>query len=348
MLNTRQDMYIKALEVGIKLSSYISNYKKRIGLGCSTPKEKRILQLRLSFKKYLKETPTCIEVTITDIDKICITEDTKRAIVAINDITNNDKRALDEKNLLVESDLNVDVGCYLFYDNCYWLTIFKEHKEMDTYKHFIIKRCNQFFNYKYKGQMYKIPIAVENLTLYSDGMADNKYTSISDTKRQLYFGSNPVTKTIDIDTRIMLTGKTVFRVTSINDFEYNGRETGADGLIKAICLQDALISKDDTVNNIAWNDLSENDSVIIPFSKIIGEEVINLGEENEYTIDHSQGVKWLLDKQYGYCDIIYQDEKRCVIQVNTLAKYSGLEALLLAKDKDTNEIIDTKKITLRG
>ncbi|HHY0057918.1 hypothetical protein P2W93_15870 [Clostridioides difficile] len=330
------------------MSSYISNYKKRIGLGCSTPKEKRILQLRLSFKKYLKETPTCIEVPITDINEVCITEDTKRAVVAINDITNNDKRSLDEKNLLVESDLNVDVGCYLFYDNCYWLTIFKEHKEMDTYKHFIIKRCNQFFNYKYKGQTYKIPLSVENLTLYSDGMADNKYTSVSDTKRQLYFGSNPITKTIDIDTRIMLTGKTVFRVTSVNDFEYNGRETGIDGLIKAICLQDALISKDDTINNIAYNELSKNDNVIIPFDKIMGDEFINLGEENEYTIDYMRNVEWLLDKQYRFCNIINQNEKTCTLQSETLAKYSGLEILLLAKDKETNETIDTKKITLRG
>lgn len=40
----------------------------------------------------------------------------------------------------------------------------------------------------------------------------------------------------------MLTGKTVFRVTSINDFEYNGRENGGRYTI-AICLQDALISK---------------------------------------------------------------------------------------------------------
>lgn len=348
MPNIKQGIHIKVLKVGIKLSSYINNYKKRIGLGCSTPKEKRILQLRLSFKKYLKETPTCIEVPITDIDEICITEETKRAVVAINDITNNDKRSLDEKNLLVESDLNVDVGCYLFFDNCYWLTIFKEHKEMDTYKHFIIKRCNQFFNYKYKGQTYKIPLSVENLTLYSDGMADNKYTSVADTKRQLYFGSNYITKTIDIDTRIMLTGKTVFRITSVNDFEYNGRETGADGLIKAICLQDALISKDDTINNIAWNDLSENDNTVTPFSKIMGDEFINLGEENEYTIDHAQGVDWLLDKRYKFCNIINQNEKTCTLQSGTLAKYSGLEVLLLTKDKETNETIDTKKITLRG
>lgn len=348
MQNTRQDMYTKVLKVGIKLNSYISNYKKRIGLGCSTPKEKRILQLRLSFKKYLKETPTCIEVPITDIDEVCITKETKRAVVAINDITNNDKRSLDEKNLLVESDLNVDVGCYLFYDNCYWLTIFKEHKEMDTYKHFIIKRCNQFFNYKYKGQTYKIPLSVENLTLYSDGMADNKYTSVADTKRQLYFGSNHITKTIDIDTRIMLTGKTVFRVTSVNDFEYNGRETGVDGLIKAICLQDALISKDDTINNIAYNELSESDNIIIPFDKIIGDEFINLGEENEYTINYMRDVEWLLDKQYRFCNVINRNEKTCTLQSDTLAKYSGLEILLLAKDKETNETIDTKKITLRG
>ncbi|MCC0693924.1 hypothetical protein KGF38_20055, partial [Clostridioides sp. ZZV14-6387] len=88
--------------------SYLSDIKKRIGLGCSTPKEKRILKLRLSFKKYLKETPTCIEVPITDIDAVGINEDTKKAAVAINDITHNEKRALEEKNLLVEFDLDVD------------------------------------------------------------------------------------------------------------------------------------------------------------------------------------------------------------------------------------------------
>ncbi|VIF91998.1 Uncharacterised protein [Clostridioides difficile] len=327
---------------------YLDRYILRVLRGATSIKEKITNDIENSFKKYLDTSPTALTVPVTNVDEVIITEDTKRVLVSINDITNNDKRALDEKNLYVSKDINVDVGCYLFYDNCYWLIIFKEHKTINTYKHFIIKKCNQFFSYKYKGRIYKIPISVENLTLYSDGMADNKYTSISDTKRQLYFGSNPVTKTIDIDTRIMLTGKTVFRITSVNDFEYNGRETGADGLIKAICLQDALISKDDTVNNIAWNDLAENDNIVIPFSKIMGDEFINLGEENEYTIDHSQGVEWFLDKQYNYCNIINQDEKKCVIQANTLAKYSGLEVLLLAKDKNTNEIIDTKKIALRG
>lgn len=34
----------------------------------------------------------------------------------------------------------------------------------------------------------------------------------------------------------MLIGKIVFRVISINDFEYNGREIGVDGFIKVICL----------------------------------------------------------------------------------------------------------------
>ncbi|MDX5712231.1 hypothetical protein SIK47_14060, partial [Clostridioides difficile] len=62
------------------MSSYISNYKKRIGLGCSTPKEKRILQLRLSFKKYLKEKPTCIEVPINDIDEVFITKVHKKDV----------------------------------------------------------------------------------------------------------------------------------------------------------------------------------------------------------------------------------------------------------------------------
>ncbi|MCC0764813.1 hypothetical protein IR151_17605 [Clostridioides sp. ES-S-0006-03] len=328
--------------------NYFQCYKDRVLRSFSSRKEKIENEIEDSFKKYLETAPTALVVPLTDIGEVTITDETKRVLVSINDITNNDKRALDEKYLYTPKDMNVDVGCYVFYDNSYWVTIFKEHQTINTKKHFVIKRCNQIFNYRYKGQMYEIPVSVENLTLYSDGMADNKYTSVSDTKRQLYYGSNPITKTIDIDTRIMLTGKTVFRVTSINDFEFNGRETGADGLIKAICLQDALISKDDTINNIAYNELSENDNVIIPFDKIIGDEFITLGEENEYTIDYMRDVEWLLDKQYRFCNIINQDEKTCTLQSGTLAKYSGLEILLLAKDKETNEIIDTKKITLRG
>lgn len=80
----------------------------------------------------------------------------------------------------------------------------------------------------------------------------------------------------------------------------------------------------------------------------MGDEFINLGEENEYTIDYMRNVEWLLDKQYRFCNIINQNEKTCTLQSETLAKYSGLEILLLAKDKETNETIDTKKITLRG
>lgn len=57
-----------------------------------------------------------------------------------------------------------------------------------------------------------------------------------------------------------------------------------------------MILKDDIINNVVWNDLFENDSVIIFFSKIIGDGFINLGEENEYRIDYFKGVKWFLDK----------------------------------------------------
>ncbi|CZT61231.1 hypothetical protein CDFC105_104129 [Clostridioides difficile] len=54
----------------------------------------------------------------------------------------------------------------------------------------------------------------------------------------------------------------------------------------------------------------------------------------------------------GFCFLMIRRPPRSTQSRSSAAsdvyKRQGLEALLLAKDKDTNEIIDTKKITLRG
>ena len=145
--------------------SYLANYRKRVGLNTSSTKDKITLQMQRDFENNVNDSLSGVEVFVTRPNEVSITEDSDKIKCLINDITFNDKRALDEKKLLVNVNENIDVGCYVLFDNCYWLIIFKEHKVTKAYKRFVIRRCNQIFNYKYKGEVYNIPVSIENLTI---------------------------------------------------------------------------------------------------------------------------------------------------------------------------------------
>lgn len=152
--------------------TYFDNFKKRTMLGASSSKEKIINEMERNFIKYLNTSPTAsyfqrtIEEEPPMLDENNYpTDEVESELMAINDITENDDKALDEKTLLVAKDSKVDVGCYVFYDNSWFLVTFKESKEINTYKKFIMRRCNQILNYRYKNKLYKIPLSIENLTI---------------------------------------------------------------------------------------------------------------------------------------------------------------------------------------
>lgn len=144
---------------------YLDLYKSRVLKGAESTKDRMEKDIEISFEKYLQQSPTCKEVPISKVGEFPNLNTMSKELVSINDLTQNDKRALDEKKLLVRKNCNIDIGCYVRFDNVWWLIIFKEHKILDTYKKFIMKRCNQIFNYKYKGITYNLPVSIENLTL---------------------------------------------------------------------------------------------------------------------------------------------------------------------------------------
>lgn len=142
----------------------------------------------------------------------------------------------------------------------------------------------------------------------------------------------------------MLTNKTTFRVTHINDFEYNGRHTGAYGIIKALVLQTTLLEEDDLDNNTAWNEKSYID--IQDEGEVFGDERIQLGEKSIYSIDTEiSNVEWKLDNPYEFITLT-QNGKTCEIQVSGNFRYYGETILLIAIDKDTQKTIDTKTIKI--
>lgn len=320
-------------------------YKKKILNNTNTLREKETLELQWYFENVtLKTMPSVSHIQITDPDEYTITETTKYCDVILEDITNNDKKALDEKNMYTKISENIDVGCYIYFDNSFWLVIFKEHKTINDKKHFIVRRCNQFVNYKYKGKLYRIPVSIENLTMYSDGLADGVYISTEDAKRQIWFGNNPITRLLTVGTRVMLTHNTVFRITHINDFEFVGNETGSDGIIKALVLQTGVLKQDDLENNIAYNgeEIEKAPDIEEEF-KIMGSDKIYMGSYDTYTINKKSILFYLEGSPYARLEKI--DDNTCRIRVASDSKCVGQFITLIAKDKDNN-IIDRKRILI--
>lgn len=321
-------------------------YKKKVLNNTNTLRDKETLELQWYFENVtLKTMPSVSHIQITDPDEYTITKTTKYCDVILEDITNNDKKALDEKNMYTKISENIDVGCYLFFDNCFWLVIFKEHKTINDKKHFIVRRCNQFVNYSYKGKVYKIPVSIENLTMYSDGLADGVNITTEDAKRQIWYGNNPITRLLTVGTRVMLTHNTVFRITHINDFEFVGNETGSDGIIKALVLQTGVLKEDDLKNNIAYN---EEESLILDNpqgNEIIGSDTIYIGSYQDYKINKNQILFTLESSPYAVVERL--SENTCRVKIDNNSKYIGKNIILVARDeKNPYEVITKKNIII--
>lgn len=320
--------------------SYWDNYQSRVLKGATTSKERITNDLEQTFEKYLNQSPTCIEVPISIPNQFPDLTKLNKELVSINDISNNDKKSLDEKKLLTRNSLNIGLGCYLYYDNSWWLVIFKESKTINSYQKYIIRRCNQIIKYKYSGKVYDIPVSILNMTLYADGLQSNVYTTRQDAKRDVWYGSNEITNSIDIKTRLMLTRKTVFEVTHVNDFEY-------PGLIKVLVNQVESFDTDDNDNNVAWNP-DDKDNSFETTHKIQGNKFIYQGGKNTYKIDGLNTIEWLLKESSEYVTLINNSDGTCTIQASSLSQSIGTKVILIARDKSSSVVVDSLTITIRG
>ena len=326
------------------MSSYLDKWRK-VNLGKSkTIKQREKDEMELEFHEYLNTSLTSSELYYTEPDEVPNKETNKKSLMSMFDVAKNDKTNLDEKWLLCDKDLNIDVGSYVYDDKGnYWLIVFEEFKSVDVHKKFNVRRCNLIANFKYKGEIYPIPLSILNLTLYAKGIKDSKYMSIADAKRNVLVGANPVTNSIYINNRIMLTKNTTFRVTHVNDFEFTRRDF-KPGLLKWMCVQSISTKNDDLENGIAYNDAWNKDSDV----EINGDDSIFLGEENEYKINYDGEVEFILDNLPISTKVI--DNKNNTCKVIQAIDYDsvGDVIVLLARDKQTQDTIDTKIINVRG
>lgn len=145
--------------------NYLERYKSRVLQGFNTVMERDRYDLVLEFERYLTESLTSHEVFYSKINEFPDLETNSKELMIINEISENDRKALDEKFLLTRIAANIEVGCYIYWQDNWWVLISQDKDTLESYKKFTIRRCNQYFNYVYKGKLYKIPISIENMTL---------------------------------------------------------------------------------------------------------------------------------------------------------------------------------------
>ena len=330
------------------MASYLDNYRKRVSLGATDRREKLISQAERTFEKQLMESPSAKRLKATLPGEIDVLGNTNEIDCILLNISDNDIKAFDQKYLLVRKDENFDIGCYVEFDGAYWLATFKEHRTLDTHKKFTLYKCNNIWNYKKHGIVYRFPVYVQNLSLYSDGLADNKYTSQEDGKVSIYYGENPITKGININTRIMIGNRLVFRVTNINDYEFRSNHNGQCA-IKSMLLQTTLVDKDNLNNNIAWNEESEIKEIDTDIPKIVGDKKAMLGSKKIYKCSKDvEGKSWEIECSPELREVIVFEttddgNKHCEIKFPTSVKFVGESVILklFVNDalKDTLEIV---------
>lgn len=167
------------------MSNYFEKYRKRNLKDFNTIEEKERNDMINDFEFYLtKEARSAYEIQYTRPDELINKETNLHERMVIKDIADNDKSAFDEKYLVCRLECPVDVGSYIYWNKSYYILEFEEVITTMTHKKYTLKRCNEWFNIGYKGEIYRTPVNITNLTMYSKGIHDYKYISNLDAKEQ--------------------------------------------------------------------------------------------------------------------------------------------------------------------
>ena len=174
---------------------------------------------------------------------------------------------------------------------------------------------------------------MKNLTQYSDGLQDIVYTSVPDARRSITYSDNHVTYNIKLGHRFLVNKSNVYRVTHIQDFEYQASYNTANGIATCIAVHTSLLNEDDTDNNIAFNEEVTNDTIMIGSN--LSYNMRNCTWNIEYTSNKRDYVK------------VSNKEGSCTVSVDMDFDLIGETFKLKALDFD-GVVVSVKDITVVG
>ena len=136
----------------------------------------------------------------------------------------NNKDLSDDKYLILDNDVECNVGSYLQWDvpqwgESEWLVFTEEHKTIPTHQQLKIKQVNQRLKWIVDYDGHKVcnngegwGAYVQNQTLYTLGVSfAGNYTSLVNAKMMLYLQDNEETRKLGIGTRLFI-GSNVYKI----------------------------------------------------------------------------------------------------------------------------------------
>lgn len=114
------------------------------------------------------ENPTVHKIEYTEPHETNV-ENRYTTNVIISDVTRNND-SMDKKLLHTKLNSKIDSGSYIWWSNEIYIVSNEESNAVESHRTYMISRCSNYVNIKYKGIVYYYPIAISNLTLYGDGL----------------------------------------------------------------------------------------------------------------------------------------------------------------------------------
>lgn len=255
--------------------------------------------------------------------------------VVISDVSRQEQ-VKDQKLLHTKLDSKLDSGSYIWWDNAEWILLNEEHNAVQDHRTFTINRCAVDINIALDGTTYTFPIAINNLTLYSDGKKELVDMDVSSAKYSVEISENDVANTIDVGTRFIIRGR-AFEASLVDDFTIKN--------VRTITICETVTNTfDDVESDIAYNDNSEIEDIINPNLKIIGNDVILIGDTTEYTLP--KAVNWELEPNKALT-IVSNEKGKCKIKCKSDSSFIG-NVVKLKAINDFHEVIDEKIIRIGG
>ena len=238
---------------------YLHKFRRKIDIGGCSQADAETMELRENFNEMVDEklVPTVHTVKYVSREKVGIDLEGININVNLEDTSENDQKSNDEKFVHFKYDLDVKSGDQIYWHDTWWILYHEERKTILASKTFTCKRCNFNYNIEINNVRYNFPVLLTNLTLYSDGMADQTYMSNQDGSRRITISDNEHSEFVRIGTRIMVSKNTVYEVCHIDDFSRHGVK---DCMLKQVFIS----SKDDRDNLVAWNEFNNefnNDNI---------------------------------------------------------------------------------------
>ena len=255
--------------------------------------------------------------------------------ILVSDISRQEQ-IKDQKLLHVKLNSNITNGSYIWWNNYPWLVSNEDSNAVQDHKTYTIIKCGVEIGIMLDGNIYNYPIAISNLTLYSDGKKELVDMDVSSAKYSIQITENDVTNTIDVNTRFIIRGR-AFETSLIDDFTTDNVRT------LTVC-ETVVNSLDDLDFDIAYNENSDIEDILNPNLVIMGNDVVLIGDTAEYILP--KAISWELESNKALT-IILNEKGKCKIKCKSDSSFIG-NIIKLKALNSSGKIIDEKDIRIGG